>query len=189
MIPITSHAPEPSHDQCQSQIDAPGHDSQRLRQRTRRIASPEAAPVPIRGRILEFIEAFCNPSRLHSSLGYLSPVQFETQAPRLSRHNCGIVHSFGSSAEREAHPRGVGRIGLFRLSGFSTRLLKGRCAGVVKGSRISRCTLSRQVAAFRSQELSANGSSVALRVRGVAARHSVGLVSLNRVLARNPIAS
>lgn len=33
-----------------------------------------------RRRIFEYIEAFYNPSRLHSSLGYLSPVQFEKQA-------------------------------------------------------------------------------------------------------------
>jgi transposase InsO family protein len=33
-----------------------------------------------RRRIFEYIEAFYNPSRLHSSLGYLSPVQFEAQA-------------------------------------------------------------------------------------------------------------
>jgi len=33
-----------------------------------------------RRRIFEYIEAFYNPSRRHSSLGYLSPVQFEQQA-------------------------------------------------------------------------------------------------------------
>ena len=33
-----------------------------------------------RRRIFEYIEAFYNPSRRHSSLGYLSPVQFENQA-------------------------------------------------------------------------------------------------------------
>ena len=33
-----------------------------------------------RRRIFEYIEAFYNPSRLHSSLGYLSPVQFEKQS-------------------------------------------------------------------------------------------------------------
>jgi len=33
-----------------------------------------------RRRIFEYIEAFYNPSRRHSSLGYLSPVQFEKQA-------------------------------------------------------------------------------------------------------------
>ena len=31
MIPVSSHAREPGHDQCRSQIDAPGHDSQLLR--------------------------------------------------------------------------------------------------------------------------------------------------------------
>ncbi len=42
--------------------------------------SVPATRADARPRIFEFIEAFYNPSRLHSSLGYLSPVQFERQA-------------------------------------------------------------------------------------------------------------
>lgn len=42
--------------------------------------SVPATRAEARRRIFEFIEAFYNPSRLHSSLGYLSPVQFEKQA-------------------------------------------------------------------------------------------------------------
>lgn len=42
--------------------------------------SVPATRADARRRIFEFIEAFYNPSRLHSTLGYLSPVQFERRA-------------------------------------------------------------------------------------------------------------
>jgi putative transposase len=30
--------------------------------------------------VLAFIEGFCNPTRRHSALGYLSPVEYEARA-------------------------------------------------------------------------------------------------------------
>ena len=37
-----------------------------------------------RNRVFEYIEAFYNPRRRHSTLGYLSPIQFEQAAARSS---------------------------------------------------------------------------------------------------------
>ena len=37
--------------------------------------------------LFDYIETFYNPKRLHSSLGYLSPIEFENQLAFLQLHN------------------------------------------------------------------------------------------------------
>jgi putative transposase len=44
-----------------------------------RVFPPPKAPVPANKAIFDFIEGFYNPSRRHSSIGYLSPIEFERQ--------------------------------------------------------------------------------------------------------------
>jgi putative transposase len=35
----------------------------------------------IRAEVFDYVERFYNPIRRHSTLGYVSPIDFETQAP------------------------------------------------------------------------------------------------------------
>jgi putative transposase len=37
--------------------------------------------------LFDYIETFCNPVRLHSSLGYLSPIEYENHFALLTRNN------------------------------------------------------------------------------------------------------
>ncbi len=53
MIPVTSHAREPGHDQCRPQIDAPGHDSQLLcAEAQEEIAKPRRSQTAAHGASL-----------------------------------------------------------------------------------------------------------------------------------------
>jgi putative transposase len=52
--------------------------------------------------VFDYIECFYNPKRRHSTIGYLSPVEFEMQAGSLRRVSTGPGVCHGDLERREA---------------------------------------------------------------------------------------
>ena len=52
--------------------------------------------------LFDYVERFYNPQRLHSSLGYLSPAEFEARAAHDLNHQC--VHQTGAGSTRRYRP-------------------------------------------------------------------------------------